>query len=300
LALGVLAAVACMAQANASAVVTQLADDSSASAQSLVDSLLGANSGISLVAGSASYAGAASASGLFTNGGTGANGLGIDSGVVLTSGDARFIGSSAAFPGDSANKSVAFTSGIGNALTENTSGGNALFDAMAGANGNTNASVLTFSFVPTGSTMKLSFVYGSEDYGYNVGTGFPTDVMGVFVNGVNQAFVPGTTDAVSASTINCAAGSSTCALYRDNPTFSDAIDTELNGTTTLITLSMAVKAGQVNTVSIGVADTFDNTADSALMLKAGSVSAVPEPASIALMLAGLGLTGAAAARRRRG
>src|SRR5689334_5148674 len=97
------------AVASASPTVTPLADGSAASAAGLVNTLLGASSGLTVVSGSAQYTGAASASGTFVGGGLGATGLGIDQGVVLTTGDARFIGSSAAFAGDDANKSVDFT-----------------------------------------------------------------------------------------------------------------------------------------------------------------------------------------------
>src|SRR5678816_1390156 len=92
--------------AFAGATVTPMADGSNASATALVNSLLAPGGGIGLVAGSASYVGASTASGMFTGGGTGPTGVGIDSGVVLTTGDARFLGSSAAFAGDNANKTL--------------------------------------------------------------------------------------------------------------------------------------------------------------------------------------------------
>lgn len=182
-----LVALAFVSNAHAGATVTDLTDTSSATANALANSLLSASSGITIVNGSATYTRAATGSGTFTHGGTGATGLGIDQGVVLSTGDAQFIGSSAAFAGDSANRSDDFTAGVGTSLTANNSGGNALFDSMTAGYGNTNASVLSFSFIPTGNSLTLSFVFGSEDYDNDVGFGFPTDVMGIFVNGVNYA-----------------------------------------------------------------------------------------------------------------
>jgi hypothetical protein len=288
-----LAVVAAAVAAHADPVVTQMADGTPGSASALVSALLSSNSHLSVVAGSVVYTGAATASGTFSNGGTGAAGLGIDTGVVLTTGDARFIGSSAAFPGDSANRTGYFTSGVLNSLDSNMSAGNSLLDGMAAGAGTYNASILGFSFVPQGNTLQMQFVFGSEDYG-NLFPGFPTDVMGIFVNGVNYALTS-SGSAISASTINCEGGD--CSLYRDNAPFSGTIDSELNGMTTVLGLSIPVMYGQTNTIAFGIADTFDDSQDSALMLRAGSISAVPEPSVATLLFAGLA-AGAWATKRR--
>lgn len=297
-----LTALICMSAAHADPVVSPLPDTTPASADALLQTILG--TGLTVVPGSVQYQGAASASGTFSNGGTGPTGLGIDSGAVLTTGDARFIAGSAAFPGDVSNKSGTFTAGVLNSLTPNASGGNPLLDTLTPF-GTQNASVLTFSFLPTADTLHLSLVFGSEDYNDLVNSGFPTDVFGLFINGVNYGFVPGTTTPISASGINCGGPTSgpapgtgpNCGLYRDNPPFFDSIISELDGMTVVLDLAIPVHAGAVNTMSIGIADALDDSGDSALMIRAGSLF-VPEPSVLLLSLTALGFVGVA--RRRSG
>ena len=298
-----------LSAAHAVPVVTPLIDASPASAASLVASLLAPVApGLTIVAGSAQYSGAAAASGTFASGGTSpVTGLGINTGVVLTTGDARFIGSSAAFAGDDANKSGTFTAGVGNGLTANSSPGSALLDVLT-TFGTQNASVLSFQIVPQASVLTLSFVFGSEDYNDVVNSGFPTDVFGIFVNGVNYARAPGSGLPISASTVNCGGptsgpannvGAANCASFRDNAPFFGSIESELDGVTILFNLAIPVNVGVVNSIAIGIADTLDASGDSALMLSAGSIAAVPEPASVGLMLAGMGAVALAARRRRQ-
>lgn len=251
---------------------------SPAAVQQLVSSLLGG--GITVVPGSVQYTGAAAASGIFVNGGTNlATTVGINNGVVLTTGDARFVSGSAIDSDDFPNKTTAFAAGINNSLTRNTSPGSPLFSTLTSAQ-TYNASILSFQFVPTGNTITLKYVFGSEEYGDVVNTGFPPDVLGVFVNGVNYALVPSTSLPVSTASINCGGPTSgaasgvnpqNCSLYRDNPPFYGNINTELDGLTVVLTLTAPVKAGQVNTIQFGIANSSDSFADSAVFIQAGSL-----------------------------
>ena len=149
---------------------------------------------------------------------------------------------------DFPNKTTAFGAGILNTLTRNTSPGSPLFASLTSAP-TFNASILSFQFIPTGSTITLKYVFGSEEYGDVVNTGFPPDVLGVFVNGVNYARVPGASAPVSTASINCGGPTSgaasgvnpqNCSLYRDNPPFFGKIETELDGLTVVLTLTAPV------------------------------------------------------------
>ena len=140
----------------------------------LVSYLLGG--GIYRGSGVGQYTGATAASGIFINGGTDLNTtVGINVGVVLTTGDARFVSGSAISADDFPNKTTAFGAGIGNTLTRNTSPGSSLFRDSTSAQ-TFNASILSFQFIPAGSSITLKYVFGSEEYGDVVNTGFPPDV----------------------------------------------------------------------------------------------------------------------------
>jgi hypothetical protein len=248
--------------------------------QTLVTTLLGPGTSIAVVPGSIQYTGAPSASGLFVvTGSAGLGTLGMTNGIILTTGDARFVSGSATSSDDLANKTTALTSGIGNALTRNTSPGNALFAGLTPAP-TFSASILSFQFIPPGNSITLKYVFGSDEYSDVVNTGLPGDVLGIFVNGVNYAVVPGTSTPVSTASINCGgptsgtasnANAPNCTLYRDNPPFFGTIDTELDGLTVVLTLTAPVIAGKVNTIQLGIANAFDSFVDSAVFIQAGSL-----------------------------
>jgi hypothetical protein len=255
---------------------------SPAALQTLVSTLVGG--GVTVVPGSIQYTGATAASGIFINGGTNlTTSIGINSGAVLTTGDARFVTGTAVDTDDVPNKTTAFGAGITNTLTRNTAPGSSLFSGLTSAP-TFNASILSFQFIPNGNAITLQYVFGSEEYSDVVNTGFPPDVLGVFVNGVNYAFVPGTVMPVSTATINCGgptSGAATnvnatnCNLYRDNPPFFGKIDTELDGLTVVLTLTAPVLPGKVNTIQLGIANSSDSFADSAVFIQAGSLQSAP-------------------------
>ena len=244
----------------------------------MVATLLGpANPTVRVVPGSVSYTGSDVASGAF------AGGAGIlDSregaaqpfagGIVLTNGAAaNVIG-----PNDDDAKSQV------NGLP-----GSPLLDKIV-RGGSLDASTLTFQFVPTVNVIQLRYVFASEEYNTYVGTPF-SDVFGFFVNGVDYARVPGTGtplagtgQTVSVNSINDQVNSQ---YYVDN-SFTPAggfghLNTQMNGLTRVLTMMAPVQAGQVNTITLTIADTIDPQVDSAVFLQAGSLHAVREAVPVA-------------------
>src|SRR4051812_22913108 len=149
--------------------------------QALVNSIVGNNQGIQVL--NVKYTGDFQAAGTFTGG---ANSVGMATGVVLSTGlAAQVVGP---------NVAAVPSTNLGQP-------GDAQLDVVAAPNVTRDATVLEFDIVPTGNTITLQFVYGSGDYNMGVGTG-PGDPMGIFINGQQRAFVPGTVQPINPLTIN--------------------------------------------------------------------------------------------------
>lgn len=243
----------------------------------LANTLLG--SGITLV-GTPTLTQSGSQSGTFTNGPAL---LGFSSGIVLSSGSAAAAAGNYAGP----NAPSESENGGGNALLNTLSGG-ATFDA----------SVLTFNFVPTSSTVFFSYVFASAEYPNFVGSF--NDVFGFFVNGTNYALVPGTNIPISINNVNTTTNSAYFNKYNSN---GDQLP--YGGETKVLMFSAPVNVGVSNTITLGVADALDTVLDSAVFIQAGTFSVepptpvVPEPATMGLLGCSLAAFGGIAALRRK-
>lgn len=128
------------------------------------------------------------------------------------------------------------------------------------------ATTLEFSFIPRGNVLTMRYVLGSEEYNQFVNLNIG-DAFGIFVNGRNVAFVPGTSTQVSIDNINggnpLGVGAQNPQLYRNNDVIPGppTINTGLNGLTVVLTLVTPVIPNQVNTFKLAVGDTFGNTLD---------------------------------------
>ena len=204
----------------------------------------------------ASYSGATNSSAIYTNGNLAAGVAPSDTGVILSTGNAASFTQSSGDPNRSTGTSTN-TSGIDN---------NAQFNAVAG--GRTyDAAYMDVDFIPTGDTMTLQFVFASEEYPEYAGSQF-NDVVGVWVNGSVVPISIGTGQ-TGVTNIN---GTSQPNLVTSNTT--DLYNTEMDGFTVTLSLTMQVIPGVVNSIRIGIADTGDSGWDSNLLIAADSAQTV--------------------------
>jgi gliding motility-associated-like protein len=228
------------------------------------------------------------ARGKFSNGL--ANGVGIDSGIVLTSGRVETAGGNFGINSAAANQS-SFGFPPGFPYAPGDADLNVLL-ADAGSSSTTNdACVLEFDFIPAGDTVKFDYVFASEEYPEFACSGF-NDVFGFIITGpgftgvTNIAKVPGTNIPVAINSINMApngtpyniadcnsmgTGSPFGALYVDNLGNANP-NLVYDGMTTILTALAAVNPCDTFHLKIAIADAGDNSYDSGVFLKSGSLT----------------------------
>jgi hypothetical protein len=238
----------------------QTQDLQATTAEALVNALVGANSGITVVPGSIQYTGSSQAAGIFNSG---ASSVGLDSGVVLTTGKADKV------RGPNFNDA---------ATAVNDTAGSPQLDRLV--QGETrDAAVLSFDFIATVSNVvRFRYVFASEEYNEFVGSPF-NDVFAFYVNGVNHALLPGASigEVVSIDHVNQGVNSD---LFVNNEAgldnFQRLLKTQLDGLTRILTVEAPVRVGQVNRITLAIADTVDPRYDSAVFIEAGSFQTYTE------------------------
>lgn len=216
-------------------------------AQEMVENILGVGVTFSNV----QYTGSTIASGLFSGGV--AAGININDGIILSSG--------------AAENAIGPNNSTGISQQNNVAGDPDLNSLGFQTN---DASVLEFDFIPETNNLSFSFVMGSEEYPEYINS-YP-DVFAFFVNGVNIAFVPGTTIPVSIGTINHEQNSE---YYLSNePT---VFDIQCDGFTVEFQLFATVIPNQINHIKIAVADANDYSLDTWIFLKSSSFVGINLP-----------------------
>jgi hypothetical protein len=287
------------AATSAQALSVSLTND----ADILANATLAASSGISIVAGSATLIGGPQQQGTYSgfNQSPGTTGIGptltLDDGIVLTSG----LGTFSTTENTVINASTLTGTGSFQPLVDLADDG--------GLNTNHNDSnVLSFKFTlddPTKNAVTAKFLFATDEFP----TQTVTDIMGIFVNGVNYAFFP------NGDLVSNQSGDPND-FFNRNPVGTDATTgygLEWNGLTDVFEITMlALGGGAENLIEIAIADTNDTIYDSALFftsLTAGTATngggigpipdpnVIPLPAGAWLMLAGIGALGAL--RRRK-
>jgi len=227
---------------------SELPIDTGASATEMAETIFG--EGVTVV--SASYTGDSRSSGTFSDGDSVAPGVTpADTGVMLSTGRLSAFTNS----NGQSNQSSSTTTGSRGPNND------ADFNALAGTS-TYDASFLDVDFIPTGDTMSLQFVFASEEYP-EFANSIYNDIVGVWVNGQPAEMTIGGTTAVG--TVNPGSNEN---LYVDNT--GDQYNTEMDGFTVTMTLTMSVNADELNSIRIGIADVGDSSYDSTLIIAAES------------------------------
>ncbi|MGY3437037.1 Hint domain-containing protein [Marinovum sp. KMM 9879] len=224
----------------------------------MADAMFG--EGVTVV--SATYSGDAAASGVYTGGQATLGELSpSDTGVILSTGQA----------GDITNSSgTTDTNTAGNTGTDNAGGidGDADLNAVSGQD-TFDGAFLEASFVPDGDTLTMQLVFSSEEYLEYVSSSV-NDAVGIWVNGVYAPLETGNGPAVAVAidTINPTTNPN---LYLDNAAADDTYNTEMDGSTVVLSITVPVNAGEINDIRIGIGDGGDGIYDSNLLIMGNSV-----------------------------
>lgn len=228
----------------------ELTYQSNATATQMAETIFG--DGVEII--EATYEGSNASSAIYSNGDALAPAATpADEGVILSTGVASNFTNSSGAANQVSNRS------------SNTNGvdGDADFNAIAGTS-TFDASILTVRFIPDSSTYSIQFTYSSEEYPEFVNSIF-NDIVGVWVNDEYVELAVGSGDS-NISNINQGNNQN---LFVDNA--SSVGNTEMDGFTVSLTLTLNVNAGEENVIRIGVADVGDANFDSNLLIAAGSI-----------------------------
>ncbi len=225
--------------------------NTNASAMQMAQTMFG--SGVTVH--SATYTGAAASSAIYSGGDSiSPDATPGDTGVIFSTGNASSFTTRSWFRSNSSTQTSTNTTGPDN---------DPWFNEIAGTN-TYDASFIDVDFTPTGSTMTMQFVFGSEEYP-EFSNSVYNDVVGVWINGVHVPLSI-TSEATQVGGVN---QNENINLYNDNT--NSQFNTEMDGFTVTMTLTIPVIAGEVNSIRIGIADVADSNYDSNVLIAADSI-----------------------------
>lgn len=144
------------------------------------------------------------------------------------------------------------------------------------------AIALEFDFVPENEEFVFEYVFASEEYNEFANSTF-NDIFAFLLDDENIALIPGTTIPVSINNINASENAS---YFRNNDLddlgVNDGLSTEFDGLTNTLAVRGYVTPGTTHHLKLVIADTGDSILDSAVFLKAGSLSTPPQAADATL------------------
>jgi hypothetical protein len=225
---------------------SQLTTDTTATAQQLVNTIVGPGYTVSNI--KLNCAGKAIAT--FT----GTSNIGFEKGILLTNG----MASLAKGPNDKTG--AGYNQGRAGDLQLDSLIGTETFDGCA----------LEFDLIPSNDTLKINYVFGSEEYPEYVNKQF-NDGFGFFVSGPgikgskNIATIPGTAIPVSINSVNAGKNSQ---YFVDN---TSGISIQYDGFTKPLTAVQAVTPFSTYHLKIAIADVTDGIYDSGVFIEAGTL-----------------------------
>lgn len=202
----------------------------------------------------ATYTGNRDSAGIYSDGNNTAPGVApSETGVILSTGEVENFTNSNGQSNQSTNTSTN-TSCSNNVSQYNNAAGARTYDAAT----------LDVDFIPDSALMTMQFVFSSAEYP-EFATSQYQDFFGVWVNGqlVPLSVGNGDTDPGNINT------TSNINMYVDNT--SDDFNTEMDGFTVTMTLTMAVNPDVVNSIRIAIADVSDSNYDSNVLIAGNSV-----------------------------